>query len=102
MDKTKEFKIMTIRKATLIMFERYLNEFDIEDTNITNLINVGIENIDNLPIDKLSRWLGYIQGYLIFNNKTTVDIERNISRKYFHEAYENENINIPKSIQVYK
>lgn len=34
-------------------------------------------------VGKANRWLGYIQGVLIFNHFTTLDIEREFMRPYF-------------------
>lgn len=36
-----------------------------------------------LAIEKLNRWLGYIQGYLIAHGITTVEIERDWTRPIF-------------------
>lgn len=41
----------------------------------------GIE--DKLPLMKLNRWLGYIQGCLIERGYTTVEDERNFTRPLF-------------------
>ena len=38
---------------------------------------------DGLPIPKLCRWLGYIQGVLIENGITTVTAERDWTRPLF-------------------
>lgn len=38
---------------------------------------------DKLPLMKLNRWLGYIQGTLIAWNITTVQIERDWTRPLF-------------------
>jgi hypothetical protein len=90
---------MNTRKATEILFRRYL-DFDL-DENTKKLCKKGIEKIDELPIDKLSRWLGYVQGVIIERGLSSVEEERNFSRPLFHEAYKNENIEIPEIIQVY-
>lgn len=46
---------------------------------------------DRLPLMKLNRWLGYIQGSLIQWGVTTVDAERNWTRPLFrHLDFENE------------
>lgn len=90
---------ITIRKATLLCFKRYLNEFNLnEDLKI--LVEKAILEIDNYPIDKLSRWLGFVQGYVIFSEQTTIDNERDFSRTLFHKAYKNENIDTPKSFST--
>lgn len=90
----------TVRSATKKCFQRYLDF--ILDTDIRALCEKGIKEIDNLPIDKLSRWLGFIQGYVVFTKQTTVQTEREFSRNLFHEAYTNESIPIPSSINVSK
>lgn len=52
---------------------------------------------EDMHIDKMSRWLGYIQGTLITLGFTTVDEERDVSRPMFHEAYEKDGMTIPES-----
>ena len=42
---------------------------------------IGIR--DRLPLMKLNRWLGYIQGCLIERGYTTVEAERNWTRPLF-------------------
>lgn len=42
-----------------------------------------IEHIDSMPVDKYSRWLGYIQGCLITHGLTTVQEERDRTRPWF-------------------
>ena len=85
----------TIRLATKELFQRYLNEFNLTN-NLKELSIEAIDKINDYPIDKLSRWLGFVQGYIIFTNQSTIDIERDFSRPLLHKAYENENIQIPK------
>ena len=50
----------TIRLATKELFQRYLNEFNLTN-NLKELSIEAIDKINDYPIDKLSRWLGYIQ-----------------------------------------
>lgn len=35
------------------------------------------------PLDKFSRWLGFVQAILVLHKVTTVDQERNITRPWF-------------------
>lgn len=35
-------------------------------------------------LDKISRWLGFIQGVMIMCNVTTIEQERNITRPWFN------------------
>lgn len=85
-----------IREVTKLLFERYLNQFELSE-ELKNLVLKALEEIQTYPLDKLSRWLGFVQAYVIFTNQTTVESERNFSRPLFHNAYENENIKIPSS-----
>lgn len=81
---------MNLEEATKLCFKRYL-DFDLTD-NERILVEEAING--KYPIDKLSRWLGYIQGCIISRNLTTVEIERNFSRPIFQKAYENEGIEV--------
>jgi len=90
----------TVRDATKECFQRYLG-FELDEGS-RQLCQKAIEEYNGLPIDKLSRWLGYIQGVIIERNLTTIQTERDFSRPLFHKAYKNENIKIPKSIDINK
>ncbi len=45
--------------------------------------NGCVEGPEQLPVEKLLRWLGYIQGVLIERSMTSVEIERNWTRPLF-------------------
>jgi hypothetical protein len=93
------FDNIHIREATHDLLNRYLYDFKLTD-NLKLLAEEGIKNIMKYPLDKLSRWLGFIQGYIIFSGQSTVEIERDFSRPIFHKAYEADGINIPKSFDT--
>ncbi|MFG6080454.1 hypothetical protein ACEUZ9_001058 [Paracoccus litorisediminis] len=93
---------MDIPEATRIMFERYLgiinqarHEVDPESPgdsrkslgNLAWMCAEGMDKHDALPIDKLSRWLGFVQGCLAMRGLISVDAERDFSRPLFHAAY---------------
>ena len=65
--------------------------------NLQWMCSVALENMDQFPIDKLSRWLGFIQGVMCTHGLISVDGERDFSRPLFQEAYMEEGINIPAS-----
>ena len=69
----------TIRLATKELFQRYLNEFNLTN-NLKELSIEAIDKINDYPIDKLSRWLGFVQGTVISKKYTTVVDERNNTR----------------------
>jgi len=90
---------MTIRKATKKMFKRYLVMTD--STSITHKrCKTALAHIKSWPIDKLSRWLGFIQSEVIQLGLTTVDNERDYSRPLFHKAYKHGGYRIPRRTTV--
>jgi hypothetical protein len=91
-----------VRQATKELFRRYIEAMDHEvfkvpDERIVALCEQAIKNIEVYPIDKLSRWLGFVQGVLYKENIIDVDIERDFSRPLFHDAYMRENLGIPET-----
>jgi len=50
---------------------------------MTDLLSFLDEFKRDVPIVKLSRWLGYVQGVLIERGVTTVTIERDATRALF-------------------
>jgi hypothetical protein len=93
---------MSVREATRIIFQRYVDilskksEFwayvPVPEVSYSFM---ALSNIDVWPIDKLSRWLGYVQGILVYHKIIRVNDERDFSRPLFHEAYERDGIEIP-------
>ncbi len=95
--------------ATRIHFQRYSEiiaqqDFDQDPLasderlslkNLAWICKEGFEASGSLPIDKISRWLGFVQGCLTMRGILDVDGERDFSRPLFHEAYRNEGIPIP-------
>jgi len=51
------------------------------------MIGECLLNIRTMQIDKLSRWVGFIQGVLAANGLLDVDEERERTRPLFHKAY---------------
>lgn len=88
-----------VREATKEMLFRYYNGFQLTQ-ELDELCSYAISNIDTFPIDKLNRWLGYIQYHVISTGQTTIDKERDYSRPIFHAAYVRDKIPIPKSYKT--
>ena len=107
---------MTIVQASRTILEGYLNIIDEEITDAkknklqklfllkkmieTVLRNTSkYDNAENLMTeDKVSRWLGFIQGVLFSMNLLNIGHERDFSRELFHKAYEDSGIEKPKSL----
>lgn len=51
----------------------------------------------HLPIDKISRWLGFMQGVLAVRGLLSVKKERDATRSIFHRAYKAMGFALPKS-----
>lgn len=58
--------------------------------------------IDNMLMteDKVSRWLGFIQGIMTINGWITVEQERETTRPLFHQAYKEQGVKKPISIKA--
>jgi hypothetical protein len=75
------------------MDDRYLSM-----ENIAWMCREGADSADILPIDKLSRWLGFVQGCLAMRGHLSVEREREYSRPLFHAAYLVEGTEIPPTV----
>lgn len=51
------------------------------------------------PTDKISRWIGFIQGVLASRGYLDVDAERDRTRPLFHKAYTEMGLDIPQTSQ---
>ena len=63
--------------------------------NLRWMCNTIIEHGETWPIDKVGRWLGYIQAGMIMHELTSVNTERDFSRPLFHAAYKEQGQTIP-------
>ena len=50
--------------------------------------------------DKVSRWLGFVQGIMYSQGLLHIEEERDYSRPLFHEAYKEMGLEPPPSINV--
>jgi hypothetical protein len=56
-----------------------------------------LTQLGTMPVDKQSRWIGFVQGVLALAGALDVNIERDRTRPLFHEAYQKMNVPIPES-----
>lgn len=103
-----------VREVVYHLFDRYMKMFEqsimyksisaLKDTEegaalgLASCINHLA--VDRIPIDKLNRWLGFVQAIAIKNKLTTINEERDYSRPLFHTAYANDRLPIPKTYEV--
>lgn len=92
------------RAATTHMFQRYLDivrryldDTTNDDGRLGWLCQTAIEQGATMPLDKLSRWLGFVQGQLEALELITIDGERDYSRPLFHAAYKKDGIPPPET-----
>jgi len=92
-----------INRATITMMEKYhwvaKQSHSKNRDKIMSMCERGI-NTPDMHTDKMSRWLGFIQGVLYADGLLNVKMERDTSRKLFHDAYQKSGIEIPDSITI--
>lgn len=99
-----------IRIATEKMFDRYLKMLEdspgfglsrhpsMSRDHLIWMCETAIDKIDTWPVDKLNRWLGFVQGIMCVQHIITVEEEREVSRPVFGEAYAAMNIDTPEIV----
>lgn len=100
-DKIKSPEISLV-DAHITMFRRYedllkskgvisvcSNEKPTELPHLFWMCETMVNNLkdDDYPLDKASRWLGYVQGCLVMKGMLNVDEERDFSRPLFSPHY---------------
>jgi hypothetical protein len=66
------------------------DEVDSGQTSFSNLkwmLETCIDDIDTMPVDKTSRWIGFVQGVLAARGFLDVNEELDRTRPFFHDAY---------------
>ncbi|MCE6958083.1 hypothetical protein LAZ40_03305 [Cereibacter sphaeroides] len=97
--------------ASSVLFARYLVLIDGQDdpladdprlslANLAWMCRIAIEGAASLPVDKISRWLGFVQGCLAMRGLIDVDVERDFSRPLFHGAYAALGIGLPPTMEA--
>jgi hypothetical protein len=97
-----------LKKAYGELFKRYnmlaqQNQDKIKDNQAHTIMQMGIKAIsspEEFTAEKMSRWLGFVQGILFANGIISIDAERDYSRPILHKAYLDSEIDIPKSIDI--
>lgn len=94
--------------TTIALAERYLEIIErqpphtgaqdsrLNHENLAWICREMIKDGHALPLDKISRWLGFVQGCLAMQGLIQVDEERDVSRPLFHAAYRETGILPPK------
>ena len=56
-------------------------------SNIDWMCRELMQSASSMPVDKMARWLGFIQACLAMRGLIEVDDERDFTRPLFHSAY---------------
>lgn len=78
-------------KAHSRLIERYIEiikNSNMSEADRSKWINFCITALSLKNADKLSRWVGFIQGILFSNGLITIEEERNFSRDIYKPIYE--------------
>ena len=91
-----------MRKVFDILNDRYFEIAVLSDsqTRIWAMLEAMERNVDDWPIDKTNRWIGFVQGILFSEGLLDLDEERDFTRPIFHDYYKRNGIEIPDSIEV--
>lgn len=98
----------TIREATAVVLKAcrttlsLLPSDDMEHVGTVHLswmCDQALAHLDDWPIDKLNRWLGYIQGVMTARGFLDPDEERERTRPIFHAAYRAEAEAVPETVE---
>jgi len=58
-------------------------------SNLLWMCQTGGDQAAQMPDDKASRWLGFVQGCLAMRMMIDVDEERDVTRPLFHKVHQN-------------
>ena len=80
-------EVNTVRDITEVLAKRYMKMIGFnKDQHLRNNCLVIIENINEWPLHKLSRRLGYIQKGVIEHNMTSIGKENHFTKPLFEQV----------------
>lgn len=71
-----------------------------ELARIAGLCDDALQHLHELPVDRLSRGLGFVQGVLAANGLLDVDQERRRNRTAFQRAYQAMGLDLPSGLDL--
>lgn len=66
--------------------------------NLAWMCQTAVADTGDMSVDKLSRWLGFVQGVLAAAGSISVAEERDVSRPLFHAAYRQDGVAVPATL----
>jgi len=103
-NKNYKSPLIKVHKTLILRYNEMLKtkQYEKDGIRILKMLETLEENINSWSDDKVSRWIGYIQYFMIDNNFTTIDKERDFSRPLFRKAYKKLGFYIPKTVDLSK
>ena len=91
--------LLEVIDGLIIMVPAHHEEGDAKTSwqNLRWMLTTAGDNVNLWPVDKTSRWIGFVQGVLAVRDILDVDSERDRTRPLFHEAYAAMSLPIPKT-----
>lgn len=68
--------------------------------DLITMCRTALSEGETLPLERVSRWLGFVQGVMAVNAVISVDEERDVSRPLFHAAYARDGTDIPATMEM--
>ena len=91
------------------LFRRYnqlaqVNKDSLPSEQVYRIHMMGIHAIshDDMYLEKLSEWLGFVQGILYANGIINIDEERKFSEILLERAYKEMKVKPPNKIDIYQ
>lgn len=81
---------LDIKNANIQILESYKKYID--KISIHNLLAILIIKPENFSIEEHSKWLGFIQAYLVYNKLVAIEQEINYTQDVFQKIYKKFNI----------
>jgi len=69
-----------------------------EPGHLAWMLDIVKMHASDWPLDKLGRWIGYVQGVLIEQRKLSADEERNRTRAAYQTAYAADGLRVPETL----
>lgn len=76
-----------------------LDQPEVSMENLAWMCDEIIRKSDQLPYDKLNRWIGFVQGVLACQGFMSVAEERARTREIFHNMYKLTGVAIPPTVE---
>ena len=96
-------------KAHQELFRRYnhiaqnnKNKMPSEQVYRIHMMGIHAISHDDMYLEKMSEWVGFIQGILYSNGIINIDKERKLSEKLLKDAYKEMKVPVPKTIDIYQ